>query len=94
MVENLVREAMAIAREIRRVVGGVSGSGARITLGDIGVVFLTGRQVDTIERCLEQDGIPVRVTGQTAFLDTSASRHCLNFHRFVSRPTALGLQTC
>jgi len=91
LVENPVREGMAIAREIRRLVGGVSESGKSITLGDIGVVFRTERQADTIERCLEQDGIPVRVTGQTAFLDTSASRHCLNFLRFVSGPTALGL---
>jgi superfamily I DNA/RNA helicase len=91
VVENPVREGMAIAREIRRVVGGVSESGTPITLGDIGVVFRTEGQADMIERCLEQDGIPVHVTGQTAFLDTSASRHCLNFFRFVSGPTAMGL---
>lgn len=97
--ETPTGEAIAIAREIRRLVGGtdmlsaheMAPEGVRLSFADIAVLFRTGRQADLVERCLQEDGIPVRVAGASAFLEDEASQTCLDFLRFVQSPTPFGL---
>jgi uncharacterized protein (TIGR00375 family) len=99
-VETPTSEGITIAKEIRRVVGGTDMLSAhemtddteRLSFGDIAVLFRTGRQADVIERCLERDGIPVRVAGQKDFLEDRQCQSCLTFLRFVHQPTAFGLR--
>jgi uncharacterized protein (TIGR00375 family) len=71
-------EAIAVAQEIERLVGGTSmlqaheryemlaGSDVESTysFSDIAVLFRTGRQGDLLEECLTKAGIPYRVAGK------------------------------
>jgi len=99
VVETPTSEGILIAREIRRLVGGTDMLAAhdladdteKLSFEDIAVLVRTGRQADTIERCLELDGIPVRVAGQKGFLEDREIQRCLTFLRFVDRPTTYGL---
>lgn len=99
-VETPTSEGVVIAKEIRRLVGGTDMLSAhemvddadRLSFGDIAVVFRTGRQADVLERCLERDGIPVRVSGQRDFVETRACQSCLHFLRFVHQPSVFGLR--
>ena len=99
-VETPRSEGIAVAQEIRRLVGGtdmlsaheMNDDAERLSFGDIAVLFRTGRQADVIERCLERDGIPVRVAGQKDFLEDRQCQSCLQFLRFVQKPTAFGLR--
>ena len=69
-------EAIFVAKEIARMVGGVgmleaqalgAARGAR-SFGDIAVLYRTRRQAALLEECLAHDGIPCVVTGREDFL--------------------------
>ena len=69
-------EAIFVAKEIARMVGGIgmleaqalgAARGAR-SFGDIAVLYRTRRQAALLEECLAHDGIPCVVTGREDFL--------------------------
>ena len=69
-------EAIFVAKEIARMVGGIgmleaqalgAARGAR-SFGDIAVLYRTRRQAALLEECLAHDGIPGGVTGREDFL--------------------------
>lgn len=71
-------EAVFVAKEIGRMVGGVDmlgsdrqGPGRRErawSFSEIAVLYRTHRQADLLEKCLRRDGIPCVVTGRDDFL--------------------------
>lgn len=86
-------EAVFIAHEIDSLVGGVDMIAAhRRTndsvrgLSDIAVLARTNRQLELIEQCLIEQGVPCIVAGRGSFLTDSAVRDCLAFFRFLVSP--------
>ena len=69
-------EAIFVAKEIARMVGGVGMLEAQVlgaargvrSFGDIAVLYRTRRQAALLEECLAHDGIPCVVTGREDFL--------------------------
>ncbi|MGE5583997.1 MAG: UvrD-helicase domain-containing protein [Bacillota bacterium] len=92
-------EARAVVREIERLVGGIgmlaadrqSGKGMARTfsLGEIAVLFRTGRQAEPIEEALLSEGIPYRTLGWRAFVAAPEVREALDILRYIDRPTDL-----
>ena len=74
-------EAIFVAKEIARMVGGIgmleaqalgAARGAR-SFGDIAVLYRTRRQAALLEECLAHDGIPCVVTGRDIFCWTGGA---------------------
>lgn len=92
-------EARAVVREIETLVGGTGmlaadqQSGRRtaraFSLGEIAVLFRTGRQAEPIEEALLTEGIPYRTFGQRALLSAPEVREALDILRYLDRPTDL-----
>ena len=92
-------EARAVLKEIERLTGGTGmlaadrQSGRLVTrpysLGEIAILFRTGRQAAPLEEALLAEGIPYRVLGQRALLGAPEVREALDILRFVDRPTDL-----
>lgn len=69
-------EAIFVAKEIARMVGGIGMLEAQVlgaargvrSFGDIAVLYRTRRQAALLEECLAHDGIPCVVTGREDFL--------------------------
>lgn len=89
-------EAIFIAKEIGRLVGGVgmleaqetgAGRGAR-SFGEIAVLCRTRRQLERLEFCLGHDGIPCVVAGRGDFLADGTVREAVNYFR--SHPERTG----
>ena len=87
-------EAVFIAHEIDSLIGGVDMIAAHRRhfgeargLSDIAVLARTHRQLELIEQCLTEQGIPSVVAGRASFLSDSAVRDCLAFFRFLINPT-------
>ncbi len=88
------REAIFVAKEINRQVGGMDmldtdhkgGSEERLARGfsDMAVLYRTHRQAALLEKCLRQEGIPYQVAGREDFLTEREVRAALYFFRFVS----------
>lgn len=86
-------EALFIAKEIDRMVGGVDMLGAHARhkkarethygLCDIAVLYRTHRQGRVIEDCLIQEGIPYVVAGKDSLLHERSVMGALAFFRFL-----------
>lgn len=83
-------EAVFIAKEINRMVGGIDMLGAQIAEGrgfsDIAVLYRTHRQAEILEKCLTIEGIPYVVTGRNSFLSESSIRGTIAFFRQLLNP--------
>ena len=94
--DSEMSEAIAVVREINRLVGGAdmvasdnaaAGSGGgEYSFGDIAVLFRTGRQAEVLETCFLTEGLPYRLLGQRGFLEAPAVRQALAFWRWVAQP--------
>ena len=89
-------EALFVAKEINRMVGGVDMLAAhsrqkktheaRYGLSDIAVLYRTHRQARVIEDCLLQEGIPYVVAGKDSYLSERSVMGALAFFRFLLEP--------
>lgn len=90
------REAIFVAKEITRQIGGIDmldtdrdgtheGCGVR-GFSDIAILYRTHRQAALLEKCLRQEGIPYVVAGREDFLQEREVRATLYFFRHVLYP--------
>lgn len=90
-------QAIFIAKEINRIVGGISmldtdyQEGLRESFrargfSDIAVLYRTHRQELLLEKCLARDGIPYVVVGRGTFLEEPVVRGALCFFRYLLNP--------
>lgn len=98
-------EAVFLAKEINRMVGGVDMLDAHSALSsaerpprgfsDIAILYRTHRQAEVLEKCLTIEGIPYLVTGRDPSLSDRAVRGTLGFFRNLLRPSdAVSLRAC
>ena len=90
------REAIFVAKEINRLVGGidmldVQGEKNREGMGirgfsDIAVIYRTHRQASLLEYCFKQEGIPYVLAGREDFLLEEMVRGTLYFFQSVLNP--------
>ena len=92
--ESAFDEAIFIAHEIDALVGGVDMIAAHRRhqddargLSDIAVLARTHRQLELIEQCLTEQGVPSIVAGRGSFLSGGSVRDCLSFFRFLNAPS-------
>ncbi len=91
--EDERREAIFVAKEINRQIGGIdmldtdengSGDGHIIRgFSDIAVLYRTHRQAALLEKCLRQEGIPYLVAGREDFLAEREVRATLYFFQHI-----------
>mgnify|MGYP001075972225 FL=1 len=91
--EDERREAIFVAKEITRQIGGIdmldtdrnSAGENRAVRGfsDMAVLYRTHRQAALLEKCLRQEGIPYVVAGREDFLREREVRAALYFFRYV-----------
>lgn len=90
-------EAIFVAKEINRLVGGIDMLDAQEGFGcleersprsfaDIAVIYRTHRQAELLETCLKKEGIPYVVTGREDFLEEEKVRGSLAFFRSLVNP--------
>ena len=94
--EDERREAIFVAKEIARQIGGIdmldtdqgSSPEERVARGfsDIAVLYRTHRQAALLEKCLRQEGIPYLVAGREDFLTEPEVRATLYFFRCLLYP--------
>ena len=99
-------EALFIAKEINRMVGGIDmldaqANGPQIArtgvrgFADIAVLYRTHRQADLLEYCFAKEGIPYTVAGRDDFLEAPQVRRVAAFFRFLLDPAdVLSLRVC
>ncbi|HIT64018.1 MAG TPA: UvrD-helicase domain-containing protein [Candidatus Ventrimonas merdavium] len=99
-------EAIFVAKEISRMVGGLDmleaqegfvRDGERKWRGfsDIAVLYRTHRQAELLERCFKQDGIPYVVAGREEFLAAGCVQGTLAFFETLRDPeNRLALALC
>lgn len=94
-------EAVGIAKEIGRMVGGADMLEARDhgretrSFSDIAVLCRTHQQAELVERCLRHDSLPCVVSGREDYLQDAQVRGVLGFFRFLLDPRdALSLRAC
>lgn len=101
--ESPLSEAVFVAREIGRAVGGIDmlAAGEREAVraarsfSDIAVLYRTHRQAETLEKCLAREGIPCVVAGRDGFLADRAVRGAAAFFRSLLDPADAGaLRAC
>ncbi|MCI8798912.1 MAG: UvrD-helicase domain-containing protein [Lachnospiraceae bacterium] len=95
-VEDERREAIFVAKEITRQIGGIDmldtdrnrvGEGRPVRgFSDIAVLYRTHRQAALLEKCLRQEGIPYLVAGREDFLREREVRATLYFFRHILYP--------
>lgn len=86
-----MQEAIAIAHEIGRMVGGIdmlaSGDGGRREgvrgFSDIAVIYRTHRQAEALETALAHEGIPYVSAGRDRLLQEGSVRGLLGFFRLL-----------
>jgi len=91
--EDERREAIFVAKEINRQIGGIdmldtdengAGEGKAIRgFSDIAVLYRTHRQAALLEKCLRQEGIPYLVAGREDFLSEREVRATLYFFQYI-----------
>lgn len=91
--EDERREAIFVAKEINRQIGGIdmldtdehgAGEGKAIRgFSDIAVLYRTNRQAALLEKCLRQEGIPYLVAGREDFLAEREVRATLYFFQYI-----------
>lgn len=100
-------EAIAVAKEIGRLVGGIDmletdrqelgkrrAEGAARGFSDIAVLYRTHRQAEALETCLAREGIPYVVVGRDRLLREDLVRGTLSFLRLLlHREERLSLHT-
>ena len=94
-------EALFVAKEINRMVGGIDmldtqtlsvskgkRSAAKHPIGfsDIAVLYRTNRQAEMLEQCLLKEGIQYVVAGRDEFLSDQLVRKAIAFFRFLLNP--------
>lgn len=94
-------EAIFIAKEINRLVGGIDmldtqtrvaarktkpAAGQPRGFADIAVLYRTNRQAEGLEQCFLKEGIPYAVVGRDDFLADKPVRETLAFFRFLLNP--------
>lgn len=94
-------EAIFVAKEINRLVGGIDmlaahnrpvpGHSRRMSgqtrgFADIAVLYRTNRQAEVLEQCFLQEGIPYTVLGREEFLADKPVREALAFFKFLLNP--------
>ena len=94
--EDERREAIFVAREITRQIGGIDmldtdrdgvQEGRRVRgFSDMAILYRTHRQAALLEKCLRQEGIPYVVAGREDFLQEREVRATLYFFRHVLYP--------
>lgn len=103
-------EAIFVAKEINRMVGGIDMLDAQTSsaakgkrpvseqmrsFSDIAVLYRTNRQAELLEQCLQKEGIPYLVAGRDKFLSDREVRKTLAFFRFLLDPADLiSLRLC
>ena len=94
-------EAVFIAKEINRMVGGVdmlnacANEAAPRGFSDIAVLYRTHRQAEVLEKCLTIEGIPYTVTGRDPALSDGAVQGTLAFFRNLLGPEdRISLKIC
>ncbi|WP_312694856.1 UvrD-helicase domain-containing protein [Caproiciproducens sp.] len=103
-------EAIFIAKEINRMVGGIDMLDAHTSslpkgkkpvqeqtrsFSDIAVLYRTNRQAELLEQCLRKEGIPYLVAGRDDFLSDHEVRKTVAFFRFLLDPADLiSLRLC
>ena len=93
-------EAVFIAKEINRMVGGVDMLDSRANanvraFSDIAVLYRTHRQAELIGECLTKEGIPFMVNGRGGFLTAAMPTKALAFFNMVVNPeNAAARLTC
>ncbi len=95
-VDDDRREAIFVAKEINRQIGGIDmldtqengRETGRLVRGfsDIAVLYRTHRQAALLEKCLRQEGIPYQVAGREDFLTEQEIRATLYFFYHVLYP--------
>ncbi len=108
-LEDTFSEALFVAKEINRMVGGmdmidvhgaVNGNKKNPTgqpkgFSDIAVLYRTNRQADLLEHCLQKEGIPYVVAGRDAFLLEPEVREAAACFRFLLNPEDIvSLRNC
>ena len=101
------QEAIFIAKEINRMIGGIDMldvsvsdgkkriSGPARSFAEIAVLYRTNRQAELLEYCLRKEGIPYRVAGRGDFLSDREVRKAVAFFRFLLDPADLiSLRLC
>lgn len=90
-------EAIFVAKEINRLVGGMdmlqahaatapSPAATNCGFGDIAVLYRTNRQASALEHCLLQEDVPYVVAGRHDFLSDPEVIKTLAFFRFLMHP--------
>ena len=93
-------EALYIAKEINRMVGGIDlldthrlaaadkkdEGKTRRAFSEIAVLYRTNRQAERLEECLLKEGIPFTVGGKEDFLAEQPVREAISFFRFLLNP--------
>lgn len=90
-------EAIFIAKEINRLVGGLDMLEAQEgafyqderkprSFDQIAVLYRTHRQGELLETCLRREGIPYVVAGREDFLEEEKVRGCVCFFRYLENP--------
>ena len=84
-------EAIFVAKEVSRLVGGMDMLDAGGVTGDeriqprsfsdIAILYRTHRQADILEYCLQKENIPYTVAGRDSFLSEPAVRAAIGFCR-------------
>jgi len=101
---NEFSEAIFVAKEINRLVGGIdmldahkssirngekTASGPYRGFSDIAVLYRTNRQSEILEQCFLNEGIPYVVVGRDEFLGDREIRKTVAFFRFMLNPADL-----
>ena len=84
-------EALFVAKEINRLVGGMDMLDSKAQkrsrgFSDIAVLYRTNRQARQLEQCLAAEGIPYTVTGRGDFLAAPEVRTVLAFFQYLCSP--------
>lgn len=108
--EDEFSEALFVAKEINRLVGGIdmldthtmSARGRKKPaavqprgFSDIAVLYRTNRQAEILEHCLRKEGIQYVVAGRDEFLKAEPVRQAVAFFRFLINPRDIvSLRVC
>ena len=89
--ESPFAEAVYIAKEINRMVGGVDMLAGKAidnarAFSDIAVLYRTHRQAEVLGDCLTKEGIPYMVTGRDRFLTDPLPARALAFFQLMVNP--------
>lgn len=103
-VGDSFRESLFVAKEINRMIGGVDMLDAQMApadrakqpmtarlrgFADIAVIYRTNHQAESLEQCLQQEGIPYVVAGRGEYFSTPLVREALAFFKLLLNPADL-----